>query len=127
MSVEIEVAALGAAAGVLLAAAGWIFLSTRVTPEVRERQRRFMLSQHGRIAHGILTGGEENTLQYRYEISGVAYSTAQDISELRELLPADPQRLIGPVTLKYSPKNPANSIVLGERWSGLRVRTLQEM
>jgi hypothetical protein len=57
----------------------------------------------------------------------VAYSTGQDISELRELLPADPERLIGPVTLKYSPKNPANSIVLCERWSGLRVRTLQEI
>src|SRR5215467_5786324 len=102
MSVEVEVAALGAAAGVLLAAAGWIILSSRVAPEVRERQRRFMLSRRGRLAHGILTGSEENTLQYRYEISGVAYTTAQDISELRELLPIDPQRLIGPVTLKYS-------------------------
>ena len=127
MSVEVEVAALGAAAGVLLAAAGWIFLSTRVTPEVRERQGRFMLSQRGRLAHGILTESEENTLHYRYEISGVAYSTAPDISKLRELLPTDPQRLIGPVTLKYSPKNPANSIVLCEQWSGLRVRMLQEM
>ena len=98
MSAEVEVAALGAAAGVLLAAAGWIIMSTRVTPEARERQRRFMLSQHGRLAHGVLTGSEQNTLHYRYEISGVAYSTTQDISGLRELLPTDPQRLIGPVT-----------------------------
>jgi hypothetical protein len=124
---SVEVAALGAAAGVLLAAAGWIFLSTRVTPEARERQRRFMLGQHGRLAHGILTGSEENTLHYRYEVSGVAYSTAQDISELRDLLPTDRERLIGPVTLKYSPKNPATSIVLCEGWSGLRVRTLQKI
>ena len=27
---------------------------------------------------------------------------------------------IGPVSIKYDPRNPANSIVLSEEWSGLR-------
>ena len=35
-------------------------------------------------------------------------------------LPAEPDRLIGVVSLKYSPKNPANSILICEEWSGLR-------
>jgi hypothetical protein len=29
--------------------------------------------------------------------------------------------LIGPASLKYAPRNPANSILICERWSGLRV------
>lgn len=127
MPVEVKIAALAALSGGLLAAAGWIVLSTRPSAEARERQRRFILNQGGRLAHGVLTAGDENALHYRYEINGVSYSTAQDISTLREYLPTDPQRLIGPVTLKYSPKNPANSIVLCESWSGLRVRTVQRL
>ena len=30
--------------------------------------------------------------------------------------------LVGPVTLKYSTRNPANSIIICEEWSGLRQR-----
>ncbi|HZT37925.1 MAG TPA: hypothetical protein VFA28_08495 [Bryobacteraceae bacterium] len=127
MTVEVKIAALAALAGGLLAVGGWIVLSTRPSPQERERQRRFALNQRGRIAHGVLTAGDENVLHYRYEVNGVSYSTAQDISMLREYLPTDPQRLIGPVTLKYSPKNPANSIVVCESWSGLRVRTVQRL
>jgi len=37
-----------------------------------------------------------------------------------QLMPPGPQRLIGAVTLKYSPRNAANSIVVCEEWSGLR-------
>ena len=38
-------------------------------------------------------------------------------------LPEDPDRLIGPVYMKYTPRNPANSIIVCEQWSGLRAGT----
>jgi hypothetical protein len=28
---------------------------------------------------------------------------------------------LGPVSVKYDPRNPANSIVVSEEWSGLRL------
>ena len=38
------------------------------------------------------------------------------------MIPADSHRLIGrPASLKYSVQNPANSILLCEEWSGLRL------
>jgi hypothetical protein len=39
---------------------------------------------------------------------------------LRDLLPAEPERLIGWSGMKYSSNNPANSILICEEWSGLR-------
>ena len=58
-------------------------------------------------------------LFYSYEIRGVAYTTSQDASDFQDRLPAETSVLIGPVSLKYSPGNPANSIVICEDWSGL--------
>ena len=48
------------------------------------------------------------------------YTASQDIGTLRDRLPAEPERLIGVASLKYSPNNPANSILICEDWSGLR-------
>ena len=67
----------------------------------------------------------ECVLFYSYEIRGVAYTTSQDASDFKAQLPAETSVLIGPVGLKYSPGNPANSIVICEEWSGLRPVTLQ--
>ena len=60
-------------------------------------------------------------LFYSYEVRGVAYTTSQDASELKNLLPAETSTLVGPTALKYSSNNPANSIVICEEWSGLRL------
>ena len=62
--------------------------------------------------------GEE--LYYSYTVRRIEYAAAQDISAVRDRLPADPWVLIGSATVKYSPRNPANSIVVCEEWSGLR-------
>jgi hypothetical protein len=59
-------------------------------------------------------------LFYSYEIRGVAYTTSQDASEFKHLLPPETSNLIGPTGMKYSSKNPANSILICEEWSGLR-------
>jgi hypothetical protein len=50
----------------------------------------------------------------------VAYTTSQDASEFKGLLPSETANLIGPNAMKYSSKNPANSILICEEWSGLR-------
>ena len=49
------------------------------------------------------------------------YTASQDISQLGDYVHCDLERLTGRVaSLKYSPRNPANSIILCEEWSGLR-------
>jgi hypothetical protein len=40
-------------------------------------------------------------------------------------LPEDLGNLVGMAHLKYLAENPANSILLGEEWSGLRVLVAQ--
>jgi hypothetical protein len=41
------------------------------------------------------------------------------VAHLRTFLPTEFQ-LGGPVSVKYDARNPANSIVVSEQWSGLR-------
>jgi hypothetical protein len=94
----------------------------RVTPEERERRRRIRLNLMGRMGDGILTDIQGDSLYYSYTVHGVDYAACQDISTLRNLVPANSTPLIGPVTIKYLARNPANSIVLCENWSGLRLR-----
>jgi hypothetical protein len=74
---------------------------------------------HRRTIEGFLNEAEDKTLYYHYELAGVEYSTSQDVSALAAMLPADLSRLIGPVSVKYDPRNPANSIIICEDWSGL--------
>ena len=57
---------------------------------------------------------------YSYDVRGVEYTASQDISALRGLLPSDPSAVNGVVYVKYDPRNPANSMILSEDWSGLR-------
>ena len=74
------------------------------------------------MAEALITDADETTLHYTYEIRGVTYTTSQDVTTLRDMLPKDPTVLIGHASIKYSPRNPANSILLCESWSGLRAR-----
>jgi hypothetical protein len=62
----------------------------------------------------------ETAIYYNYSVQGVQYTASQDISMLRHQLPAEPERLIGVANMKYAVRNPANSILLCEEWSGLR-------
>jgi hypothetical protein len=76
----------------------------------------------GRLGDALITEATESVIYYTYSIRGVQYTASQDVTALREKLPAEPERLIGVASLKYAPKNPANSILICEEWSGLRVR-----
>jgi hypothetical protein len=93
----------------------------RSNPEARETKRRLRINELGRLTDGYVTDVQEDLLFYTYALAGVEYTTSQDISRLGEQLKkSDSQPFIGPVTIKYLPRNPANSIVVCEQWSGFR-------
>jgi hypothetical protein len=108
-------------AGVLGLVARLALRMMQANPEKRERKRRLELHLHGRLGDALITGATEEMLYYSYSVAGVQYEASQDVSGLRDRLPAEPERLIGPASLKYAPRNPANSILICEEWSGLRV------
>ena len=109
------------ALGAVLLGLGFYFLSRlRRNPKDKEKRRRLQVNQHGRLGDATITEVHESTIFYEYSVRGVLYTASQDVAQLREQIPSGLERLIGPVTLKYSPQNPANSIILCEEWSGLR-------
>src|ERR1700677_3169656 len=120
MSAGTQIAALSGVAAVLIALAILIVLRVRGTPEKREQKRRLSVHRQGRLGDALITEATGDTLYYSYSIRGVQYAASQDITALRERLPSDPERLIGVASLKYSPNNPANSILVCEEWSGIR-------
>jgi hypothetical protein len=122
MSPSAELAALAGVAAVLIALAIFIVMRVRGTPEKRERKRRLSVNRMGRLGDALITEATDAVIYYTYSIRGVQYTASQDVTALREKLPAEPERLIGIASLKYAPNNPANSILICEEWSGLRVR-----
>jgi hypothetical protein len=67
-------------------------------------------------------GEGKGLIHYTYCIGGVEYSAAQDISDLAASIESDPSTIVGSVNVKYHTRNPFNSIVICEGWSGLRRR-----
>ena len=80
-----------------------------------------MLHANGKMGDANLVELREGVMFYFYSVRGVEYHATQDVSDVAHILPADAWTSIGPVSVKYDPRNPANSIVLCEEWSGLRV------
>jgi hypothetical protein len=94
------------------------WLRSRVSPDEQERRRRRMLLSTGKMGDANLVEVRDDLLVYSYEVRGVEYTASQDISKLRAFVPGGLPG--GHITVKYDPRNPANSIVLAEEWSGLR-------
>jgi hypothetical protein len=105
---------------VAAAAAVWLVLKRSPSPEVRERRRRLDVNNQGRMTDAIVVDIQGEEIHYSYSVRGVEYLAAQDFSALADVLPVPTAAQIGPATVKYSPRNPANSIVICEEWSGLR-------
>lgn len=114
---------------VVLVILGVLFWWRRERPNAAEleRRRRLAVNRIGRITEGRIielrdgtsTASGEPVLVYNYEVRGVEYQAAQDISFLRHRL--DLSRLAAgqAASVKYDPQNPTNSIVLCEEWSGV--------
>jgi hypothetical protein len=96
------------------------YVRNRPTPDELERRRREAINAGGKICDGEIIEIEGPSIIYSYSVAGVGYTAAQDMTPLESLLPEDLMSMIGPIALKYDPRNPANSIVLCEAWSGLR-------
>jgi len=119
-----EALVVGGVAIAFVAVAIYIVLRIRRKPRDKEQRRRLDVNSNGRLGDATILEISGDAIFYEYSVRGVTYTASQDIAKLRELIPGDPQRLIGrPASLKYSSQNPANSILLCEEWSGLRVGT----
>jgi hypothetical protein len=106
----------------LLATGAVLYQRIRRRPKDKEKHRRFTVNLHGRLGDATITEVADNALFYTYSVGGVIYAASQDISQLSEYIPCNPELLAGGIaSLKYSPQNPANSIILCEQWSGLRI------
>jgi hypothetical protein len=100
------------------------YLRRRPTDEEIERRRRAILHKLGKMGDGEIIDVESAStlIVYSYSVAGVVYTASQDLAALQSLLPRDPMTMVGPVSVKFDPRNPANSIVLCEDWTGLRNR-----
>jgi hypothetical protein len=108
---------------ILVAAMGWrAWKAARVSPEELERRRRKSLVAAGKMGDGNLVDIRDGLIFYSYAVRGVEYTASQDVTRLSEWLPADPGAVRGPLLVRYDVRNPANSIILDEEWSGIRSR-----
>jgi hypothetical protein len=99
----------------------------RKDPAELERLRRLDINRRGRISAGRFVDlvepqtaeAKSALVGYSYEVAGVTYEVAQDVTALPEIA-ALAQFLSGQTaSVKYDPKRPANSIVACEHWSGI--------
>jgi hypothetical protein len=120
----------------------YLFTRRKPTAEEIERERRELLARSGRITDGTImdtmitearsvsVSVPESTsddysvstpqiIVYNYRIAGVTYECAQDVTALAEYVHGIRTDL--PIQVRYLPHNPANSIVVAESWSGLRL------
>jgi hypothetical protein len=103
---------------VLVAIMGYrAWRASRVSPEERERHRRNALVAAGKMGDATLVEVREDLLFYAYLVRGVEYTASQDVGRLREHMPE--LSTVTALSVKYDPRNPANSIILAEAWSGL--------
>jgi hypothetical protein len=135
------------AIGVTTAAAIGVvsYALTRKKPsaEELERERRDLLARIGRITDGTIMDTmiaevrspaldladdpepihqgplTPEMIVYVYRIAGVTYECAQDVTMLADLVHGVRTDL--PIQVRYAPQNPANSIIVAETWSGLRL------
>src|SRR5262249_2457943 len=92
---------------------------SRITPDERERQRRAVLGGYGKMGAATLVEVRENHLFYSYQAPGVKDNAPADRLKLGEVISADLGGS-GRGGVRSEARTPANSIVVAERWSGLR-------
>jgi len=99
----------------------------RKSPDEIERLRRLAVNACGRIIAGSIVelaeplpdGPKGPILLYQYEVAGVTYEAAQDLSALPQVAVNAPFLPGQTASVKYDPKVPTNSILACETWSGI--------
>jgi len=118
-----------AACGAALVAAYYLFRPKPKTAKDLEQERREWLDRVGRITDGTVVDVQELPgnghkfsilLIFHYDVAGVSYEASQDVTYLRHFINLHSCRLGLPTSVRYDPQNPGNSIVVSERWMGLR-------
>jgi len=106
-----------------------MFGRKKKTPAEIEHERRDWLNQIGRITDGTVIDVQElvpnghpaaTMLIFQYDVGGVSYEASQDVTYLRQWINLHSCRLGVPTSVRYDPQNPGNSIVVSEKWMGLR-------
>src|SRR6266567_4704332 len=111
---ELITVALAVILVVLLAIYGYrTWLRARVTAEERERSRCLQLVVAGKITDAMLVEIRETLVFYSYSVRGVEYTASQDLSRFVGEQAADFSG-VSAMSVKYDPRNPANSIVVAE-------------
>ena len=129
LMISLRLYALALVGAACLLAAYFLLRRKPKTPEDVERERRVWLDRVGRITDGTVIDVQEmpgsghrpaTFLIYHYDVAGVSYEASQDVTYLRQWINLHSCRLGLPTSVRYDPQNPGNSIVLSERWMGLR-------
>lgn len=125
----IEIAAGAVVVAGMTAVGAWMVYRKKPTSEELEIARRVALTQSGRLVDGTLLdvcevpaadGRTLNMLLYRYKIGGVDYECSQDVTNLAEVVDVSEVRAGLPCSVRYQPGNPQNSIIVSEKWTGIR-------
>ena len=106
------------------------FNGKKKTPEELEALRRQRICAQGRITDGTVldvceydygTGQPVQMVLYAYQVAGVQYECAQEVTHLRPLLDLSSCQIGSATGVRYDPHHPGNSIVVAESWCGLRI------
>jgi hypothetical protein len=91
---------------------------SRVSAEERERRRCARLVSMGKITDAMLVELREKLVFYSYAVRGVEYTASQDLTRFTP--EAADFHGVSSMSVRYDPRNPADSIVMSEQWNGLR-------
>src|SRR5205814_1681821 len=125
----LEIAAGTVVVAGLGAAGAWMLLRKRPSEEELEVTRRQLLTQSGRLVDGTFldvhqvpaeNGRTLTMLRYEYRMGGVDYECTQDVTRIQDVVDVSTVRAGFPCSVRYQPRNPQNSIVVSEKWTGLR-------
>jgi hypothetical protein len=125
----LEIAAGAVVVAGLGVAGAWLLLRKRPSAQELEVARRQLLTQSGRLVDGTLLdvyeipsedGRKLTMLLYGYRMGGVDYECTQDVTDMLTVIDVGDIRAGFPCSVRYQPGNPQNSIVVSEKWSGLR-------
>ena len=88
--------------------------------EIYVPMRRSLGDKRRKIGDGEVLDLDGAMISFSYSVAGVGYTVSQDLGALIDRMPPDRMAVLGPVSVKFLRRNPANSIVICEEWTGLR-------